>query len=156
MPKPKPAAKPRLKLSVAKPMPERYQLVELEACDSDGAPYVVRCEAFNALEASRIFGRLSGTAPRMGVDSEVPADPNQLPTMLGLFQQLIERGTALGGPGGTFVRPAFWFDEDHPRHELSVDGRTLPVSDIVFMGNVIRSLCGYSEGAALKGFRSSN
>jgi len=156
MAKSKPAAKPQLKLSMAKAMPERVRLVELASVDADGDPYVVRCEAFDSIEAAKVMRRLSGATPKMGPKDDVAGvDSDKLPMVLEVARQLIERGTALAGPAGAFVRPAFWFDENVPRHDLSVDGRCLPATDVFVLGSVIAGLCGYGEGAALGGFRSS-
>ncbi len=49
---------------------------------------------------------------------------------------------------------AFWFDDKVERDALSLDGRYLPLTDIIAMGNEILTLCGYG-GAATAAFRGS-
>lgn len=143
-----------LKLSVPKAMPQRSELVQLEACDADGEQIVVLCEALRAVDAVKEVQRFPGAI----VNGEKPDEASamaQAGTMVELFQRLIAKGTALARPGGGYVRPAFWFDEAAERDELSLDGRCLPVMDITEMGTTILRLSGYAGGAAHSTFREA-
>lgn len=142
-----------LELSVATPRPPRFELVRLEATDAAGLPIVVRCEVIRAEHAVGITQRLPGDVVKLGAGDSPNDLPNdRLPLMLELAQRLVQHGTALAAPDGGFVRPAFWFTEESPRHEMSLDGRELTVNDIVLMGNTILKLSGYGGGAAGRTF----
>lgn len=146
-----------LKLSTPQALPERYVHVELTTCNEAGEPFVVRCEQVLAKEASVIIGHLPGDVVRMGErEPDRPAELDAMPRLVEAYMQLIEAGTALSAPGGGFVRPAFWFNENRPRHELSIDGRRLPISDISIMGSAILNLSGYGGGAATGVFPGKN
>jgi hypothetical protein len=138
-----------LKPTVAKPMAERVEYVRLEACAADGEAYVVRCEAIPARSSLNILRMLPGEVVSMGLKDAAPSVAvDQMPAMVEAFEQLVEAGTALAAPDGGLVRPAFWFDETKPRHELSLNGRHLGLNDLIAMGNTILQLSGYSGGAA--------
>jgi hypothetical protein len=143
----------QLKLSMVRALPERARLVELETVDADGNPYVVQCEAFDNLVAAEIAGALPGASIQMGPKSELAPALDKVSRMLDVLRRFAERGTSLMGPDGVLIRPAFWFNDSVPRHELSLDGRTLPIGDVTRMGTVCMDLCGYGEGAASGNFR---
>jgi hypothetical protein len=142
----------KLKLSIAKPLAQRVELIELpEARGEEGEPIVVRCEALKPLDAIRVMKQLPGEVPRLGPKAD-SVDPEKMEPVLLLCQHLVEQGSALAAPTGELVRPAFWFDPALQRHELSLDGNQLSVADIVAMGTTIMRLSGFQEGAAKKSF----
>lgn len=141
----------KLKLSKPAPIAERFELVQISCSDADGNPYVVRCEAVKGQEALAILKMLPGRRPKLGLEEE--AADTGLDRLFDLCMRLVEAGTALAAPAGGFVRPAFWFDPEKPRDQLSVDGRALPIPDVILMGETIAGLSGYREVAAKKSFR---
>ena len=142
-----------LKLSVASPLPEVFELVALtDAKTADGEPLVVRCEKVRPRDSLHIVKQLPGDAVQMGPKAAEPMDFDQLEPMLPICEQLIERGTALADPNGGFVRPAFWFDASRPRHELSLDGSLLSFADVIALGTTILKISGFSGGAATNSF----
>jgi hypothetical protein len=72
--------------------------------------------------------------------------------LLARSRPLIEAGTMLVGPDGEEIRPAFYFDDNGPRHPLSLPGRYLKARDVMLLGVTLFKLTGYAGGVAAASF----
>lgn len=138
----------KLKLSRADSVAPVLELVQLDdLLDSAGNPFVVQCERIPPLKAIEVMKCLPGARPKLGLKDDAEPSPDDLAPTLKFIQTLIECGTALAGPDGGLVRPAFYFNES-ARHPHSLDGNLLSLDSMTKLASTVTKLSGYREVAA--------
>lgn len=128
-------------------LPVSYvQLTDLKT--TAGEPVTVRVEAVDQLTMARIAA-LPGHRPEATEAAGLsPETIETMEKMAALSKPLIELSTSLVDAEGNDVRPAFWFDPNKPRHELSIPGRLLGVRDMADLCMEILRVSGYVGGAS--------
>ena len=134
---------------------KRSTLIRLsDWLDASGQPLGVLCTEIDREAAACITNVLPGERPQLGIseDADSATQASHARRILEWGLDLVELGTELAGPDGARVRPAFYFDDDAPRHELSLDGRKLSEADLLRMSIEILRCSGYLGGAAEAAF----
>ena len=138
----------KLKLSRADSVAPVCELVQLDdLLDSEGAPFVVQCERIPPLKAIEVMKCLPGARPKLGLKDDAQPSTEDLEPTLKFIQTVIECGTALAGPDGSLVRPAFYFTEA-ARRPHSLDGNLLSLDSMTKLASKVTELSGYREVAA--------
>jgi hypothetical protein len=140
----------KLKLSRANSVAPVFELVQLDdLLDAAGSPFVVQCERIPPLKAIGVMKCLPGARPKLGLKDDAEPSTENLEPTLKFIQTLIECGTALAGPDGDLVRPAFYFS-DAARSPHSLDGNILSLDSMAKLATTVSELSGY-RGVAAKG-----
>jgi len=127
------------------------ELVTLKHLKTKGnQPVRVRCEAVDEVVIAAVMRGLPGMRPKSVEEATHPQSDEEafesVSELNALAPALLEAGTALLGPGGRWVRPAFYFDETKPRDAFSIPGRLLRVEDKSLMVEAILRVGGYLPG----------
>ena len=130
------------------------ELVTLKHLRTNGGqPVQVMCEALDDLTMAELTGGLSGArgTPPSATGDPV-ADAGGVEALARLTDDravaLIGRATWIGGPDGSEVRPAFWFDPNAPRDARSIPGRMLRYEDRIALLEGIMRAGNYLGGQA--------
>ena len=125
--------------------PEIERLVELPTLKTKGGrPVVVRCLRLGILRFGEVIGGLPGENAKQSAWEDLPA-VEQRKVIEKNMPILIEAGTALEGPDGGTITPAFWFGEEKPG---ALPGAWLGDEDRMIIVSTILTLGGYIGGAA--------
>jgi hypothetical protein len=123
------------------------EIVELEYIRTkDGKPARIQCESVDELSIARTVEALPGLGPKLSEEQKAALANSSLERYEAKAPALIEAGTALLGPDGQLIRPAFWFTAD-PKNG-AIPGRFLRQMDRLRLVKAILRCGCYLGGAA--------